>query len=363
MMEQLKEIADAFVCPGTYVGDTAYGSGHINDTYKSVYEVDGREVHHIRQRVNHHIFEDVPALMENIGQVTRHVRGKREASGASDLERSVLTLVPTLEGKDYYQSRNGDFWRSYLFIENAVGIDVVENTGQAFEAAKAFGAFHGQLADLPVRLHDTIPRFHHTRSRFETLIRSVERDACNRASDVKAEINFVLEREDMVDVVLNLLASGEIPERVTHNDTKLNNVLIDTRTGKGQCVIDLDTVMQGSILYDFGDLVRTTTTTVSEDERDLSLAAMNLEYFEALVKGYLETASGFLLPKERALLPFSGNLITLEIGMRFLTDYLEGDSYFKTHRPGQNLDRCRKQFKMVQSMEEQRDAMQKIAGI
>ncbi len=247
-----------------------------------------------------------------------------------------------------------------MFVEDVVGIDVIENTDQAYESAKAFGEFQCQLANMPGRLNDTIPNFHHTRSRYNTLMQAIAEDTHGRAANVQAEIAFAKAREEIVDVVIDLMASREIPERVTHNDTKLNNVLIDTTTGKGMCVIDLDTVMPGSVLYDFGDMIRTTTNQAAEDEPDLSKIEMNVDYFEALVKGYLETASGFLTPKERELLPFSGQLITFEIGLRFLTDYLQGDVYFKTHRDGQNIDRCRKQFKMVESMEEQMDAMQKI---
>ena len=359
-MDQFKEIAAAFQCPGTYLGEAPYGSGHINDTFRVLYEQDGQEVHYIHQRINKNIFKDVPGLMENIGKVTRHQRKKFDEAGADELDRRVLTLVPTVDGKDYFVDASGDYWRTYVFIENAVGIDVIENTDQAVESAKAFGEFQCQLADLPGRLIETIPEFHHTRSRFDTLKTAIEADIHNRVADVKAEIEFAMAREEMVDVVIDLMASGEIPERVTHNDTKLNNVLIDNATGKGMCVIDLDTVMPGSILYDFGDMVRTTTNQAVEDEPDLSKVEMDIDYFEALVKGYLETASGFLTPKERELLPFSGQLITFEIGLRFLTDYLHGDLYFKTHREGQNIDRCRKQFKMVESMERQIDAMQRV---
>ncbi len=273
-----------------------------------------------------------------------------------------LTLVPTVDGKDYFVDSKGDYWRTYVFVEGALGVDVVENTNQAYEVARAFGEFQCLLADLPGRLVETIPEFHHTRSRFDALRQAIDEDVLGRAADVQAEIDFAMAREEMVDVVVDLMAAGEIAERVTHNDTKLNNVLIDTVTGKAACVIDLDTVMPGSVLYDFGDMVRTTTNLAAEDEQDLSKVEMDIDYFEALVKGYLETASGFLTAKERELLPFSGRLISFEIGLRFLTDYLQGDVYFKTHREGQNVDRCRKQFKMVESIERQMDAMQKIVA-
>lgn len=359
-LQQLIEVSKAFQCPGVYLGEEPYGTGHINDTFKASYREDDREVHYIRQRINHSIFKDVSGLMGNIGRVTRHQRLKFEEQGADEIERRVLTLIPTVDGQDYYQDSNGNFWRTYIFIEGAIGIDVIENTEQAYNSAKAFGEFQCQLADMPERLNDTIPNFHHTRSRYDMLMQAVVEDPLGRAVHVEAEIAFAREREEIVDVVIDLIASGDIPERVTHNDTKLNNVLMDCETDEGMCVIDLDTVMPGSVLYDFGDMIRTTTNQAVEDESDLTKVEMNIEYFEALVKGYLETASGFLVPKEKELLAFSGSLITFEIGLRFLTDYLQGDTYFKTHRDGQNIDRCRKQFKMVQSMEDQMDAMQNI---
>lgn len=359
-MKKFDEIAAAFPRPGTYLGEEPYGSGHINDTYKVFYREDDQPVHYIRQRINPHVFKDIPGLMQNIGLVTRHYRSKLEAAGADELDRRALTLIPTKDGMDYYQDSKGDFWRTYVFVEGAVGFDVIENTGQAYEAAKAFGEFQCQLADLPGRLTETIPGFHNTRSRFDTLVKAIEDDPFNRASSIKKEIEFAMSREKLTDTVIDLMASGEMPERVTHNDTKLNNVLIDLITGKGMCVIDLDTVMPGSVIYDFGDMVRTSTTTVPEDEPDVSKINMDINYYEALVNGYLESASGFLVPKERELLPLAGPLITFETGLRFLADYLSGDVYFKTKREGQNMDRCRKQFKMVQSMEEQKDAMHAI---
>jgi len=359
-MELFNEIAAAFQCPGKYMGEQPYGSGHINDTYKAFFDEGGREVHYIRQRINHQNFKDIPALMSNIGRVTRHQRARFEADGMKGLDRRVLTLVPTVDGQDFYQDAEGNYWRTYVFVENTVGIDVVENPGQAFEAAKAFGEFQCQLADLPGRLHETIPNFHHTRWRYDALMEAVEADPFNRAAGVKTDIEFALAREGIVDSILDLLATGELPERVTHNDTKLNNVLIDTVTGKGMCVIDLDTVMPGTVLYDFGDMVRSTTTQAAEDEPDLSKVRMDIDYFEALVDGYLKKAAGFLTSKEKELLPMTGKLVTFNIGLRFLTDFLQGDTYFKTHREGQNIDRCRKQFKMIQSMEDQMDAMQKI---
>ena len=360
-MEKFDEIARAFRCRGTYLGEDSYGSGHINDTFRVCCDDgDGRPLHYIHQHINQKVFSDVPALMENIGRVTRHQRRKLLEAGVSDLGRRVLTLVPTVDGRDYHVDADGEYWRTFEFIENAIGHDVVRNTSQAFEAARAFGQFQCQLADLPGRLHETIPDFHDTRSRFRDLQRAIAEDRHGRVAEVGREIDFALAREEIVDVILDLMAAGEIPERVTHNDTKLNNVLIDTTTGEGLCVIDLDTVMPGSVLYDMGDMIRTTTSTAAEDEIDLSGLEMEMKYFEAIVKGYLETAAGFLVPAERNLLPFSGKLITFEVGIRFLTDYLQGDVYFKTARGGQNLDRSRRQFRMVESIERQMGAMQRL---
>lgn len=359
-MAKFEEVAAAFVCPGVYRGGVPYGSGHINDTFRTVYEVGGRDVRYIHQRINDHVFKNVPALMENIGRVTRHQRSKYEGAGERDLDRRVLSLIPTTGGSDFFQDSDGGYWRTYRYIEQSRSVDAVEHTGQAFEAARAFGEFQSQLADLPVRLHETIPGFHHTRFRFESLAAAVSADPLNRAAGARAEIEFAMAREELVDVVTGLMACGDLPVRVTHNDTKLNNVLFDRSTGRGLCVIDLDTVMPGSVLYDFGDMVRSITSPVAEDEPDVSLVKMNINCFEALVQGYLETASGFLTQREKELLPFSGKLICFEIGLRFLADYLVGDTYFKTQREGQNLDRCRRQFALLRSVEEQMDAMQTI---
>ena len=239
-MMQFSEISAAFACSGTYLGEEPYGSGHINDTFKAYYDDGGKEVHYIHQRINKNVFNNVPELMDNIGRVTRHLRQKFEEAGANEIERRVLTLVPALDGKDYFVDAAGETWRTYLFIENAVGLDVIEHTDRAYEAAKAFGEFQCQLADLPGRLHETIPDFHHTRSRFDALKKAVAADVHGRAAGVKKEIAFAMEREEIVDVVIDLMAAGEIPERVIHNDTKLNNVLIDTATDLRQQVLTHD---------------------------------------------------------------------------------------------------------------------------
>ena len=280
---------------------------------------------------------------------------------SSDLR--VLRFVPTHDGKTYHVTADGNYWRTYYFIENARIYDVVESPKEAYQAAKEYGYFQQLLTDLPGgRLHDTIPDFHNTPKRFATFERALAADAHNRAASCRQEIQFALEHKPITAVLLDLHAKGDIPERVTHNDTKFNNVMLDNETGEGICVLDLDTVMPGLALYDFGDMVRTTTSESAEDERDLSKVHMEMEMFDALARGYLSTAGAFLNPVEKAHLAFSGKLITFEIGIRFLTDYLEGDHYFKVHRAGHNLDRCRTQFKLVESIEHQEAEMNALVA-
>jgi hypothetical protein len=355
LKHDLPAVARAFQIPGQYVSAEPYGSGHINDTYRVTYDQGGTSVHYIFQRINHNIFKNPPALMENIERVTRHIFGKLE--GQTDISRRVLTLIPSRDGKAWHLDAQSNYWRAFVFIEKARTFDAVESTRQAFEAAKAFGQFQALLADLPApRLNDTIPDFHHTPKRFATLEAAIAADKCNRAAQAKAEIDFALAHKAMTSALLD----AQLPERVTHNDTKFNNVMLDDATSQGVCVIDLDTVMPGLALYDFGDMVRTTTSPAKEDELDLTKVGMQFPMFEALARGYLETAGGFLTADEKRLLPLSGKLITFEIGIRFLTDFLAGDTYFKIHRPNHNLDRCRTQFKLVSSIEQQEAAMDKL---
>ena len=359
----LRSVAARFQICGDFQKAAPYGSGHINDTYAVVIDQAGSPIRYIIQRINHNVFKDPPGLMSNVERVTAHIRRKLEAAAADQISRRVLTLVPALDGKRWYTDAEGNHWRCHFFIERAKSYDQIEAPRQAFEAARAFGEFQEQLADLPApRLHDTIPNFHHTRSRFDTLRQAIEQDACNRAAGVKAGIEFALTHEPLVDVLLNLQARGLLPERVTHNDCKLSNVMLDDTTGQGVCVIDLDTVMPGLTLYDFGDLCRTATCPTSEDERDLSKVEMRMEMFDALVGGYLASAGGFLNPVEKDHLVFCAKLITFEIGIRFLADHLAGDRYYKVHRPGQSADRARVQFKMVESFERNDSAMRQVVA-
>ncbi len=345
-------VARQFEIPGEFSQAAPYGSGHINDTYCVVFNQAGALVRYIFQRINHNVFKNPMALMENIQRVTTHLAGK--LSRDPDFSRRVLTLVPARDGRCCFCDGQGNYWRVYLFIEQALTYDAVESPRQAYEAARAYGRFQKLLTDLPgPRLHDTIPDFHHTPKRFVALEAALKLDVANRAGFARAEIEFALERR----AITTVLCDAKLPERVTHNDTKLNNVMLDNTTGEGICVIDLDTVMPGLVLYDFGDMVRTTTSPAREDERDLSRVRMQFPMFEALVRGYLASAAGFLTQAEKQHLAFAGKLITFETGIRFLTDYLAGDTYFKIHREGHNLDRCRTQFKLVESIEQQEEQM------
>jgi aminoglycoside phosphotransferase (APT) family kinase protein len=344
-----------FQISGDYVGATPYGSGHINDSYCAVFLEAGVTVRYLLQRINHGIFKNPEALMENIQRVTEHLAA--QMADEPDRERRVLTLIPARNGLAWHVDADGNYWRAFRFIENAHTYDAVETTEQAFQAARAFGDFQKLLASLPApRLHDTIPDFHNTPKRFTALVEAITADAAGRSALAKPEIDFALKHQHLA----SLLLDANLPERVTHNDTKFNNVMLDDATGEGICVIDLDTVMPGLALYDFGDMVRTTTSPAMEDERDLSKVNLQFPMFEALLRGYLSSAGEFLTKAEKQYLVFSGKLITFEIGIRFLTDYLAGDTYFKVHRDSQNLDRCRTQFKLVESIEQQEERMDRL---
>ncbi len=361
-MFNLKAIANLFDLRADYVYGAPYGSGHINDTYRIEVDQAGLRVSYILQRVNSNVFKQPIPLMENVLRVTTEALRVLQAEGCKDAYRRTLTLVPAKDGKAYAQDAEANVWRVYTFIDRARTYDMIENPQQCVEVARAFGNFQKLGANLPgAPLFETIPDFHNTTKRFATFKNAVAEDPIGRAKTVQKEIDWFLEREADCHKVVNYLASGELPVRVTHNDTKLNNVMLDDVTGEGICVIDLDTTMPGSSLYDFGDMIRTSTSPAAEDEKDTSLVTMRMEYFEALAKGYCEAAT-FLTPLEKELLPFSGKLLTMECGMRFLTDYLLGDTYFKIHRPEHNLDRTRTQIALVESIENQMEAMQTVVA-
>jgi aminoglycoside phosphotransferase (APT) family kinase protein len=303
--------------------------------------------------------------MDNIRRVTEHQRAKLAALPDRGGGRRALTCLPATDGQPWWRDPQGNTWRTYTFIENARSYDVVQSTRQAFIAARAFGDFQKMLADLPSpRLHETILNFHNTPWRLERLEAALAADSHHRAAACRAEVDYALGQRDAARRLTDLQASGRIPERITHNDTKLNNVMLDEHTGEDVCVIDLDTVMPGLTLYDFGDMVRTATMPVAEDEQDLSQVLMQWPMFEALAQGYLASAGAFLNRDERANLAFAGWLMTYEVGVRFLTDHLSGDTYFRIRRPSQNLDRTRAQFALARDISRHLPAMESlIAGL
>jgi hypothetical protein len=359
-MHDIRRVSGLFDMRADFVHALPYGSGHINDTYCTWYDQAGIRIRYIHQRINPHVFKKPFELMENVKRVTDLALASLLADGNPEARRRTLTVIPATDGKPYAVAPDGSVWRTYPCIERARAIDEIETNRQAYEAARAFGFFQQLAANLTgPRLHETIPDFHNTPKRLDALLAAIGADVKNRASSARAEIEFVLARANDCAVITNLLASGAIPERVTHNDTKINNVLLDDVTSEGVCVIDLDTTMPGSSLYDFGDLVRSATPTTREDETDITKLDIRLDRFEALVGGYLSSAH-FLNSAETGHLAFSGILLTLECGIRFLTDYLQGDLYFKTRRPAHNFDRCRNQFALVAAMERKREDMERV---
>ncbi|NMB20069.1 MAG: aminoglycoside phosphotransferase family protein [Firmicutes bacterium] len=359
-MRDLQEIVSEFDFAGRYQGAEECTTGHINDTFFVQFEGEDTSKRYVLQRINHHVFRQPAGVMENIAAVTDHLRRKiRDRKG--DPSREALRIIPTKEGQLLYRSQHGEYWRAYDFIEGARTYQQVEKPVHFYHAGRTFGQFQCLLSDFPAEsLHETIERFHDTPKRLADLRRVVDADSVGRVAGVQREIDFVLQRSDDTAVIVDLMSEGSIPLRVTHNDTKFNNILIDDETGEGICVLDLDTVMPGSALYDFGDAIRFGASTAKEDEPNLDLVALDLELFTHFTRGYLEMAREFLNPMEIKHLAFSAKLLTLETGIRFLADYLDGDQYFRIERPGHNLERARTQFKLVADMEAQMSVMEDI---
>ena len=331
-----------------------YGSGHINGTY--CVEVPKL----LLQRINTNVFKDPEALMENIQNVTEYLKVKIQEEGGNP-ERETLTVIKTLDGKNYYVDQDGSVYRMYHFIRN---IKVIENDKTYFDlyqAGKGFGHFQKLLREFPVDvLHEIIPDFHHTPKRVDALKKAIEDDCADRAQFIKEDIAQALKYAEISDLIISGIEKGEIPVRVTHNDTKINNILFDRSSGEAVCVIDLDTVMPGSMLYDFGDALRMGASTGAEDEVDLSKVHFDTKAFRSFAKGYLEEMKDELTERELELLPESAAILTYECGIRFLTDYLNGDTYFKVHREHHNLDRARNQFKLVREIMEKMDELKQI---
>lgn len=338
-------VAEGFNIDGTVASVTPFGSGHINDTYRIA--LAENKPQYLLQRINHLVFRDVKALMDNIALVISHLKSKQKRAA----ESTVLTIIPHRSGENYYQDSDGNFWRVFLLLENTRSYDVVETAQQAYEGGKAFGRFQLHLADLDAQLITAVlPDFHHLGSRLTKLAEAVRLDTMGREKEVLSELVFIKDREQRMSTILQLGESGELPLRITHNDTKFNNVLLNERD-EAQCVIDLDTVMPGYVAYDFGDAIRTIINRVAEDEADLNKIALNIPLFSAYTAGYFRYASHFLTKIEIDSLIEGVLLLPYIQAIRFLTDYLEGDHYFKTQHEGHNLQRARVQLKLVSELE------------
>lgn len=358
-LRKCKQIVSNFNVVGDVVTVFKYGNGHIHDTYIVTTMTKMTSKRYILQRVNDFVFKNVELLMENISLVTSYNIKKVKQEGGN-VEKECLRLVPTKEGK-YFIKTDAGYFRMFYFIEGTTTYQIVEKPEDFYESAVAFGKFQKRLSDFDATLlNDVIPDFHNTRKRFNDFLSTINEDKLGRAKLVEKEIEFVKKRENICSVIVDMLADGTIPTRVTHNDTKFNNVMIDDITGKAVAVIDLDTLMPGSMLYDFGDAIRYGCNPCAEDEKDLSKVVFSKELFKVYAKGYLSVLNGTITEKERDMLALSAIIITYECGMRFLADYVNGDVYFHSHYEGQNLDRARTQFKLVSDMENCIDEMNSI---
>jgi len=355
MAPDIKSIFSQFQTGEVIKEYMAYGKGHINDTYLIMTE-GASNPDYILQRINHQIFENVPELMENISIVTDHIRKKQLSQDGSFEKVTGLDVIKSRDQHDFVRNRQGDYWRCFNFIENAIIFEKVNHPDIAFEAGKAIGHFQAMLSDLDCQLYETLPRFHSFDRRYKEYKQALSNNHDNRADQVGKEIHFIESRIEEMEKYFTTLRTGEIPLRVTHNDTKVNNIIFD-EAGHSLCLIDLDTVMPGYIHFDYGDALRTSANTAEEDEPDLSKVSFDFELFSSFTSGYLELARSFLLPKEKELLAFAPRYMTFIIGLRFFTDYLNGDIYFKISEPNHNLRRSRVQFKLLSSIEEQSDKM------
>lgn len=351
------QLFDLVAPPATVV---PFGSGHIHDTYLVSCAEEGVP-RYILQRLNTSVFTEPAKIMENVALVTGHLRARRARQPGASLDREILQLVPTVEGSPWLQTGKGEHWRCFPFIDRTYTLDVCTDPSQAFEAASTFGRFLRDLDDLdPTSLHETIPWFHHTPRRRTALKTAFAKADPRRRQMAEADMAFALAQESLAGEIVGRLDAGDLPLRITHNDTKLNNVLFDEDSHAGLCVIDLDTCMAGSALYDFGDMVRTICCPAAEDETDLTRVQMDLARFRKLVEGYREGAGDILTASEVKRLGLAGEVMTYTVGIRFLADYFEGDRYFKVHRPNHNLDRCRNQFALLRSIQAHREEIRRI---
>ncbi len=357
--EYVREQAEAFAQGMTVVEVCRNSNGHINDTF--IVEAMGENTRKfVMQRINTRVFPHPQELMNNMTHVTEYLRERIDEAGG-DVSRETLTLWRTADGKILHQDTEGGLWRAFNFVYDANTVQRVTHAEQLYQAGSAFGRFQNLLSGFPAHeLFPVIPDFHNTRARFAALEAAVAADPLGRAAGVRAEIDFALARRRDANVLQDLLDEKKLPLRVTHNDTKINNVMLDAESGRAVCVIDLDTVMPGSMLFDFGDAIRSGVNTADEDEPDLSKVHANLEYYRAFARGFLEQTGQSMTELERDLLPFAAKMMTYECGIRFLTDYLLGDQYFKIHRPGHNLDRAHTQFRLVEELEAMEPELRRI---
>ena len=356
-MVAIENVISAFQVEGKVVDCIPFGNGHINDTRLVTMD---SGVQYVAQRINKNVFKRPDLLMENYVGVTKFIRKKIEEMGGDPL-REVLNAIPAKDGKSYVIDEEEQYWRLLVYVTESMSYDQVERPEQFYDSAVSFGDFQYMLRDYPAEtLHETIVNFHNTPDRFRQLTEAIENDVKGRLKEVSAEVEFARAREEFAWTLENAHKEGRLPLRVTHNDTKLNNILFDTNTGKTLCVVDLDTIMPGYSVNDFGDSIRFGATTALEDETDLSKVNFDISLYELYVKGFIEGAKGGLTEGELEMLPIGAIMMTFECGMRFLADYLNGDTYFRIHRPSHNLDRCRNQFKLVSDMEAHLDEMRAI---
>ena len=356
----IKEILPRFRFMGSYVSSQEMTSGNINDTYVLTYRNGERTMMYTLQRINTYVFKDPQLVMQNIALVTNHLKASLIRQGGYD-ERYVLELVRTVDGDVMHKDARHGVWRAYTYIPDALALDVVDDPVQMEEVGRAFGRFQRNLADFPaVQLSETIPNFHNTTKRFYAFVRSVDKDRAGRVHEVEDEIEFFFERRRMMGEIVRLMDSNVIPLRVTHNDTKSNNVLLDDKTGKSLCVIDLDTVMPGSALYDYGDAVRFGASTAREDEEDTSLIRLDMDKTRAFTRGFIQETTGILSQEELKRLPLGIKVMTAELAMRFFTDYLDGDVYFKVNSPRHNLVRTRAQMTLLMDIERREEELMEM---
>ncbi len=344
---------------GTFLKGKSFGSGHIHETF-FIESAEKDKDNYILQNINNKVFRNIPELQENLERVTVHLHKKISVIPGSDIKRECLQMIPSKDGKSWITDDYGNFWRMFVFIENHRSYDIVDSPDKAFEGGKAIGRFQALLADLPGKpLNETIPDFHNVEMRLDSFRHTLRKDPARRVNETKNETEFILKRADEMIIIQKLGREGKIPVRITHNDTKFNNILFD-ENDKSLCIIDLDTVMPGYFHSDFGDAIRTGANIAAEDEKELSKIRMDIELFEAYARGYLSETFNTLNGIEKEYLAFAPLLMTFEQALRFLTDHIDGDKYYKIHHENHNLQRTRSQIRLLESMEEQYGEMREI---